>query len=58
VAAHATAIGGVRWTATVPATMDGTEVVASAATVTLPIGVGLAGTMIVVVGMQRQALTD
>jgi hypothetical protein len=24
----------------------------------LPIGVGFAGTMIVVVGMQRQALTD
>jgi hypothetical protein len=38
--------------------MDGTEVVASTATVTLPIGVGFAGTMIVVIGMQRQALTD
>jgi hypothetical protein len=32
--------------------MNGTEIVASAATVTLPIGVGFAGTMIVVVGMQ------
>jgi hypothetical protein len=38
--------------------MDGTEVVASAATVTLPIGIGFTGTMIVVVSMQRQALTD
>jgi hypothetical protein len=53
VTAHATAIGSIRRTVAVPATMDGTEVVASAATVTLPIGVGLAETMIVVIGMQR-----
>jgi hypothetical protein len=39
VAAHATAIGSVRRTAAVPATMDGTEVVAGAAAVALPVSI-------------------
>jgi NADH:ubiquinone oxidoreductase subunit 4 (subunit M) len=38
--------------------MDGTEVVAGAAAVALPISIGFAGTIIVVIGMRREAPTN
>jgi hypothetical protein len=55
VAAYTTAIGSVRWTATVPAAMDGTEVMTGAAAVALPVSIGFTRAIIVVVGMQRKA---